>query len=104
MTTVKMLLFLQSFFYVQPIYWPFYNDFLTDKGKLSFVLAVPDPEKDCWFPTDNSCIYGLPYPDTQLLSLHGPYTPVHIPFAYSLPHFPSLGSEMSFVIQLISGQ
>ena len=48
-------------------------------------------------------IYYWPYLDTQRLSVLSPYTPEHSPFAHLpiacfLPHFPGLGSEMSFVI------
>lgn len=43
-------------------------------------------------------IYYLPYLDIQRLSVLSPYTPEHSPFACFLPHFPGLGSEMTFVI------
>lgn len=47
MAIVKTFMLVLTVF--QPIYWSFYNDFLTDEGNVSFVLAILDTKQDHCF-------------------------------------------------------
>lgn len=47
MAIVKTFVLVLTVF--QPIYWSFYNDFLTDEGNVSFVLAILDTKQDHCF-------------------------------------------------------
>lgn len=99
MAIAKTLMLVLTIF--QPIYWSFYIDFLTDEGKVSFVLAILDTEQDHWFFTSNPQIYHLPHPDTNGFLFMAPLLLVHNLFACFLPHFSSPGSEKCFFSQFI---